>query len=84
MNFVLPWKPDEPCPCGGSLPLKGCCLGADGVPRIKVPNLVPTGPVMCLLKNPANLKFPRCGIALGGVPIVDLPMRVFAVAENSN
>jgi hypothetical protein len=43
MNVTLPWKPDEPCPCGNNIPLKDCCLGLDGVPRINVPNLVPTG-----------------------------------------
>ncbi len=60
MNFILPWKPDEPCPCGSILPLKGCCLEPDGIPRIKVPNLVPTGPLTnhsnedCYLKETSN------------------------------
>lgn len=60
MNVTLPWKPDEPCPCGSGAPLKDCCLGPDGVPRINVPNLVPTGPLTghgnesCYLKTTLN------------------------------
>jgi hypothetical protein len=60
MNIILPWKPDEPCPCGTNLPLKDCCLGPGGVPRINVPNLVPTGPPTmhgnesCYLKDTLN------------------------------
>ncbi len=60
MNVILPWKPDESCPCGNNMLLKDCCLGSDGVPRIKLPSLVPTGPLTghsnenCYLKSTLN------------------------------
>jgi hypothetical protein len=60
MNVILPWKPEDPCPCGNNASLKDCCLGSDGVPRINVPNLVPTGLLTgygnesCYLKSTLN------------------------------
>jgi hypothetical protein len=60
MNVILPWKPDERCPCGNDIPFKDCCLGSDGVPRIKIPDLVPPGPLTghsnkgCYLKCTRN------------------------------
>ena len=60
MNFILPWTPEKPCPCGSGVPFKDCCLDPDGVPRIKVPNLLPPGPLTnhsnegCYLKSTRN------------------------------
>lgn len=43
----LPWKPNDPCPCGGAdLKYADCCMQPDGLPLIRVPVLTtktPTG-----------------------------------------
>jgi hypothetical protein len=38
-----PWKPTEPCPCGGEHPYGICCMRLDGPPLVKVPPLLPEG-----------------------------------------
>jgi hypothetical protein len=44
MDITLPWKIEDPCPCESGKPLRDCCLGPDGVPRIRIPSLIPPGP----------------------------------------
>src|SRR5216684_3130399 len=40
----LPWKPDEPCPCGERKLFRHCCLHPDGSIRKAVPSLTPPPP----------------------------------------
>jgi hypothetical protein len=44
MDITLPWKIEDFCPCESGKPLRDCCLGPDGVPRIRIPSLIPPGP----------------------------------------
>lgn len=60
MHYVLPWRPQDPCPCGSGIALESCCLDADQTPRIKIPSLVPPGPLTeyehpkCYLRHTKN------------------------------
>jgi hypothetical protein len=44
-DVKIPWDPCGPCPCESGKAFNACCLQGDSVPRVRVPTLVPKGPL---------------------------------------
>lgn len=55
-RYTTPWGDAEPCPCGRGSAFRLCCKGLGPLPYVKIPSLVPPGPV-------TGFSHPKCYMA---------------------